>query len=104
MKLSNLRKAFCGHNKGGLIAVMIAIFVCIISQQSKAEEFVFELEKELKNGKIHKELKTKVEKRIQDIKNFLRSGNNKEEYDTLGVILHGYASLLKVFARATQKN
>ncbi len=39
MKLSNLKKAFCGHNKGGLIAVMIAIFVCIISQQSKAEEF-----------------------------------------------------------------
>lgn len=39
MKLSNLRKTFCGHNKGGLIAVMIAIFVCIMSQQSKAEEF-----------------------------------------------------------------
>lgn len=39
MKLSNLRKTFCGHNKGGLIAVMIAIFVCIINQQSKAEEF-----------------------------------------------------------------
>ena len=39
MKLSNLKKAFCSHNKGGLIAVMIAIFVCIISQQSKAEEF-----------------------------------------------------------------
>jgi pimeloyl-ACP methyl ester carboxylesterase len=39
MKLSNLKKAFCSHNKGGLIAVMIAIFVCIISQQSKADEF-----------------------------------------------------------------
>ncbi len=39
MKLSNLKKLFCSHNKGGLIIAMIAIFVCIISQQSKAEEF-----------------------------------------------------------------
>jgi len=39
MKFSNLKKLFCGHNKGGLIAVIIAIFVCIISQQSKADDF-----------------------------------------------------------------
>lgn len=39
MKLSNLKKAFCGHNRGGLMAVMIALFVCLISQQSKSEEF-----------------------------------------------------------------
>jgi len=39
MKFSNLKKIFCGHNRGGLIAVMIAIFVCMISQQNKAEEF-----------------------------------------------------------------
>lgn len=39
MKLTQLKTFFCNHNKGGLIAVMIVIFVCMISQQSKAEEF-----------------------------------------------------------------
>jgi pimeloyl-ACP methyl ester carboxylesterase len=39
MKLSILKKVFCSHNKSCLIAAMIAILVCIISQQSKSIEF-----------------------------------------------------------------
>lgn len=39
MKLSELKKTFCGKSKSGIFIAMIAIFVCIISQQSKAEEF-----------------------------------------------------------------
>lgn len=63
------------------------------------EEFVYDLEKELKVGSKHKELKKKVENRIQEIKEILRSGENKEEFDKFGTILHGYTSLLKVMAR-----
>ena len=67
------------------------------------EEFVFELEKELKNAKQHQAMKKKVENRIQKLKEVLRSGENKEEFDKFGVILHGYTSLLKVMARFAPK-
>lgn len=64
-----------------------------------ADEFVFDLEKELKIAKKQKELKDKIENRIQEIKEVLRSGENKDEFDKFGVLLHGYTSLLKVIAR-----
>lgn len=71
------------------------------NQQKKkqTEEFVYELEKELKDLKMHKEIKTKVETRVQQIKEVLRSGEDKAEFDSFGVLLHGYTSLLKVMAR-----
>jgi hypothetical protein len=68
-------------------------------KKKKYEEFVFELEKELKDPRKHKEYKEKIESRIQRIKEVLRSGENKEEFDRFGVLLHGYTSLLKVMAR-----
>lgn len=72
-------------------------------KKKKVEEFVFELEKEFKNPKIQQEVKAKVEKRIQKIKEILRGGDNKEEFDRFGVILHGYTSVLKVMARVVAK-
>ena len=72
-------------------------------KKKKIEEFVFELEKELKNPKLHQEIKQKVERRVQEIKEILRSGENKEDYDQLGVVLHGYTSLLKVISRFAPK-
>jgi len=68
-------------------------------KKTKLEEFVFDLEKELKIGKKHRELKKKVEERIQSIKELLRTGENKDEFDQYGVLLHGYTSLMKVIAR-----
>lgn len=72
-------------------------------QKKKSAEFVFELEKEFKNNKLHKEFKEKIEQRIQLIKEALRSGENKEEFDSYGVLLHGYTSLLKVMSRFSPK-
>ena len=72
-------------------------------KKKKAEDFIFELEKDLKNAKRHQELKKRVEDRIQKIKEILRGGENKEEFDQFGVLLHGYTSLLKVFARFSAK-
>lgn len=71
------------------------------SQKKKKpiEEFVFDLEKDLRIAKKHKEIKDKVEGRIQKIKETLRGGDNKEEFDKFGALLHGYTSLLKVMAR-----
>lgn len=75
------------------------------SQKKKkpVEEFVFELEAELKNSKKNKELRQKVEERIQKIKETLRSGENQEEFDRFGLLLHGYTSLLKVMSRFNPK-
>lgn len=68
-------------------------------KKKKQEPFVFELEKELKDPKKNREMKQKVEERVQKIKNTLKTGENKEEFDRFGVLLHGYTSLLKVMAR-----
>lgn len=72
-------------------------------KKKNTEEFIFDLEKELKISKKHKEIKKKVEDRIQKIKETLRSGENKEEFDKFGILLHGYTSLLKVMARFSAK-
>ncbi len=67
------------------------------------QEFSFELEKELKNPTDHQKYKELVEKRIQKIKEILRSGQMREEFDVFGILLHGYTSLLKVMARVKTK-
>lgn len=68
-------------------------------KKKNAEEFVFELENEFRVAKKHKEYKKRIEDKIQKIKEILRGGENKEEFDRFGVLLHGYTSLLKVMAR-----
>lgn len=72
-------------------------------KKKNAEEFVFILEQELRNSKLHAEIKKKVESRIQRIKEILRNGENKEDFDKFGSVLHGYTSLLKVMARFSAK-
>lgn len=72
-------------------------------EKAKPDDFVFELEKELLNSKKHKEIKGLIEGRIQKIKDTLRAGDSKEEFDHFGIILHGYTSLLKVMSRFNPK-
>lgn len=68
-------------------------------KKKKPEIFVFELEKEWKDSVKYKQMKQKIEDRIQRIKTILKTGENKEEFDKLGVLLHGYTALQKVMAR-----
>lgn len=70
-------------------------------KKKQAEEFVFDLESDLKVSSKYRELKKKIEDRIQLVKEVLRSGENKEEFDKFGTLLHGYTSLLKVIARVS---
>jgi len=62
-------------------------------------DFTFDLEKELADSKKQKELKKSIEEKVTLIKQILRSGENKEQFDQFGELLHGYASLLKVIGR-----
>ena len=72
-------------------------------KKKKSDEFLFELEKDLKILKKHQEIKKKVEEHIQKIKEVLRGGENKEQFDKYGLLLHGYTSLLKVMSRFAPK-
>jgi len=69
------------------------------SKRKSVEEFSFDLEKNLKDPAVMREVKKEVEEKISKIKQVLRSGENKEQFDQLGQLLHGYASLMKVFGR-----
>lgn len=74
------------------------------NQKKKAAPFIFDLEKELGESKSRNVIKTKVEGAIQKIKELLRSGDEKEEFDQLGVLLQGYNSVLKVISRVSTKS
>lgn len=63
------------------------------------QEFHFELERELSDPKKHKLLKSKIEAHIQEIKTLLREGENKKDFESLALILHGYNAMLRVFSR-----
>lgn len=72
-------------------------------KKKKNDDFTFDLENELKTPKKHQEIKKAVEGKIQKVKEVLRGGENKEEFDQFGILLHGYTSLLKVMARFVAK-
>lgn len=72
-------------------------------KKKKADQFIFELENELQNARKYKELKEHIENRIQEIKQILREGENKKEFERFGLILNGYTALLKVFSRFNPK-
>ena len=68
------------------------------NKKEDAAEFLFDLETELKDVKARSEVEKKLMDRVQEIKNTLRSGSDKESYDWLGIVLYGYVSLLKVIS------
>lgn len=72
-------------------------------KKKNVEEFVFDLEYDLKNPEKRLEIKKKVEQRLQQVKDILRSGESKEEFDQCGLMLHGYSSLLKIISRFALK-
>lgn len=74
------------------------------SKKKSSNEFLFDLEKDLKDPVKRKGVKAKIEQRLQDVKGALRSGGeNQEEYDRFGLLLHGYNSILKVISRFESK-
>lgn len=68
-------------------------------KSKKIEPFVFDLEKDLKSPSAVQAFIKKIEGRIQKIKEVLRSGDDKAEFDQFGILLHGYTSLLKTISR-----
>ncbi len=73
-------------------------------EKKKNPLFEFDLEKELKKNpaKVKELLKT-TEDCIHEIKSSLRQGTAPEDFDHLGVLLHGYAALQKVLTKIGNK-
>ncbi|MBS0655065.1 MAG: DUF5398 family protein [Verrucomicrobia bacterium] len=65
--------------------------------------FVFDIEKDLSDVDKQKEYAKRIEERITKIKEFLRKGSKKEEFEQLGVLLNGYHALAMVLGRASQQ-
>lgn len=72
--------------------------------KSKGKEFVFDLEAEIKDPSKGRNLKEEASQRVKEVKDILRNGKNKEQFNKLGVLLHGYTSLQKVMARVSKKS
>lgn len=72
-------------------------------KKKKNEEFLFDLENDLKNPKKYQEIKSKIEERLQRLKEALRAGEAHDEYDRLGLLLQGYNAFLKVISRFAKK-
>ena len=68
-----------------------------------ASEFVFDLEHEFEDNTKKRKHKKHIEEQMQHVKQVLRSGENKEEFDQFGVLLHGYTSLIKILSRFKTK-
>jgi hypothetical protein len=65
--------------------------------------FLFDLEKELKDPAKQKEYAELIQKRINTIKELLRTGSKKEDFDHLGVLLNGYQALAVALGRAAKQ-
>jgi Family of unknown function (DUF5398) len=74
-----------------------------LKKEDKKPIFEFDLEKELKDDKKLKLLMQKAEKQILEIKGILRKGAKEEDFEKLGLLLHGYSALLKTISNVTTK-
>ena len=78
--------------------------MCELEDQKKKkprEEFVFDLEKELKDPERQKAIKEKLESRVQLVKELLRAGEDKPDFHRLSLLLNGYLAALKVVGRCS---
>ena len=72
-------------------------------EKNKRERFSFDLEVELKKKpERKKQILTKVEKHMHDIKQELRETAAGKSSDQLGVILHAYTALQKVLKKISK--
>lgn len=73
-------------------------------KKKPSQEFVFDLEKELKDPKKSQKLHKEIDARVQKMKELLRTGDNQDEFTRFGLLLQGYLSLLKVINRFADKS
>lgn len=72
-------------------------------EQQPKEKFAFDLEIELaKSPAKAKEIINKIQHRTEELKKLLREGGSQDDFDQYGILLHGYASLMRVLKKVTK--
>jgi hypothetical protein len=66
------------------------------SGKNNPMNFEYELEKEFKNEEKQKQKLKEIEQKIFDLKSKLRQGINPEDFESVGALINGYASFLKI--------
>jgi len=80
--------------RGGGCIVMFGM------EEQKSDEISnFDFEKEFSDPVKKKEITEKIYDKVSLIKTILREGEGCEEFDKIGVILHGYVALKGVIGR-----
>lgn len=74
-----------------------------LKKEEKKPIYEYDLEKELKDDKKQKILLDKTEKTVLELKAKLREGTDQEEFEKLGLLLHGYSALLKTLSNVISK-
>ncbi|MBS0585511.1 MAG: DUF5398 family protein [Verrucomicrobia bacterium] len=75
-----------------------------LDKGKKEPLFIFDLEKDLQDDSKQTKLVQRIEKHIQEIKTELRKGTKVEEFEKLGLLLHGYSALLKIITQPARKH
>ena len=65
--------------------------------------FEFPLEKDMQDQKKLESMMVSCEKQITELKKTIREGSKPEEYEQLGILLHGYSALLKIINQAPKQ-
>ncbi|MFZ4773045.1 MAG: DUF5398 family protein [Chlamydiia bacterium] len=66
------------------------------------ELFKFDLEIELKDPKKRSEIQNKCEHRIKELKDTIQKGADPEDFERIGVLLHGYVALEKLVKQSAR--
>ncbi len=72
-------------------------------KKGAVEDWEFDLEKQLANPAEVRKIKDQAEQRIQQLKNVLRQGENKQTFDNAQTLLHGYLAVQKIIQRVERK-
>lgn len=73
-------------------------------EKNKAQKFQFDLELEIEeNPEKAQEILDRSKKQIDQIKSLLKKGADPKDFDSLGVLIHGYNALSRVIKKAQKK-
>ena len=65
-------------------------------QQARLAQYDYELEKELNDPVLNKEMLDRTDNAIQQLKTLLRTGLEQEDYERFSHLLQGFIALKKV--------
>ena len=71
--------------------------------KKKGAAFEFDIEKELATREKQKEYVQRIQTKINTIKQLLRAGDKKENFEQLGVLLNAYLALSVVLGKVVKQ-